>query len=382
MSLLDHYRKVRKHSDIICEPLKTEDYIPQPIVDVSPPKWHLGHTTWFFETFILKDYYPGYEVFSKDLDFLFNSYYENVGKRVLRDHRGYLTRPTVEEVYNYRKSVDQKMEELLVGDQAEEINELVMLGCNHEQQHQELLWTDIKYILGTQPLVPAYNGANPIPSKEIEAHDWIKIDDGIYPIGYSGDGFCFDNELGVHEVKLEAFQVRNELVSNGEYREFIDDGGYDKVNLWHSEGWTWVNENSPAKPLYWEEKQGEWCQYTMEGIQPLNMLEPVCHVNFYEASAFAEWAGARLPKEEEWEVASDLITWGDRWEWTNSAYLPYPGYKKAEGAIGEYNGKFMINQMVLRGSSVATPQGHSRKTYRNFWHPKYQFQFSGIRLAK
>lgn len=377
------YDHVRQYTEQLCRPLETEDYIPQPIEDVSPPKWNIAHTTWFFEEMLLKRFAPGYQAFDENFGFLFNSYYNTVGERTLRSERGDLSRPTVAQVFEYRKYVDEKMSEFLRQDLTDEIQSLVILGLNHEQQHQELFLTDLKYIFSRNPLFPVYREDFALVEKgEPEPAVFVEINKGIYEIGFQGSGFYFDNELSRHQVYLDDFQISKNLVTNGEFLEFIDDNGYSDFRLWHSEGWDWVNTNRIKSPLYWIEKDGEWMNYTLAGLRKLKLDAPVCHISFYEASAFAEWKGFRLPTEFEWEAASDKFDWGLRWEWTNSAYLPYPGFKKPGGAVGEYNGKFMINQMVLRGASVATPLGHSRKTYRNFFHPHLRWQFTGIRLAK
>jgi ergothioneine biosynthesis protein EgtB len=381
-SLLQQFQKVRKHSENICVNLEIEDYVVQPIADVSPPKWHLGHTTWFFETFILIPHYRGYQAFDPQYNFVFNSYYETVGTRVIRTDRGNLSRPSVSDVYAYRKYVDDQMASFLEKEEIKgELSDLLILGLNHEQQHQELLLTDIKYILGHNPLFPKFEFSFPSNSAS-EEKTKKSISGGIYEIGFEGKGFCFDNECGRHKVYLDDFQIHSSLVSNSEYLEFIEDGGYQDFRHWHAEGWDWVKSRNANSPLYWHFLDGVWMNYTFDGLKPVDPTESVCHVSFFEASAFAAWKGMRLPTEAEWEVASDQLHWGKRWEWTGSAYLPYPKYQRAVGAIGEYNGKFMVNQMVLRGGSVATPEGHSRKTYRNFFHAPHQWQFTGIRLAE
>jgi len=381
--LLQYFKEVRADTEELCAPLETEDYIPQPSVDVSPPKWNIAHTTWFFEEMILKKFIADYEVFDANFGFLFNSYYNTIGERTKRDNRGDLSRPTVAKVFEYRKFVDEKMCKLLAQDLSEEVKDLVILGLNHEQQHQELFLTDLKFTLSRNPLFPVYRENYALEEIcEMPFADFAGIKEGIYEIGADGDGFCFDNELGRHKVFLHDFSIRKSLVTNAEYLEFIEDGGYENFNLWHSEGWDWVNQNEVNSPLYWHEKDGEWFSFTLSGLRPINLDAPVCHVSFYEAAAFAEWKDARLPTEFEWEIASEKFDFGLRWEWTNSAYLAYPNFTKADGAVGEYNGKFMINQMVLRGASVATPANHSRKTYRNFFHPHLRWQFNGIRLAK
>ena len=381
--LKSKYREVRQHSEIICKPLEVEDYVVQPVVDISPPKWHLGHTTWFFETFILKPYSSGYVAFNEQYDYVFNSYYESLGARVVRTDRGNLSRPSVSDIYKYRAYVDQHMDSFLESALLPlDILAVLELGLNHEQQHQELLYSDIKYILGHNPLFPAYQPDTVFIESDKTNTEFIKVQGGIYEIGFKGEGFCFDNELNRHKVYLEDYQIAVETVTNQDYLLFILDGGYSNFKYWHSEGWEWVRQSGARAPLYWHYIDQKWMNYTLSGLHEIDPAKAVCHVNFYEASAYAAWKGMRLPTEAEWEVASSDINWGERWEWTNSAYLPYPGFKKADGAIGEYNGKFMINQTVLRGASVATPKGHSRSTYRNFFHPHHKWQFMGIRLAR
>jgi ergothioneine biosynthesis protein EgtB len=385
MTLLEKYNAVRNHSEEICKPLKTEDYVVQPVIDVSPPKWHIGHTTWFFETFILKPNMPDYEEFDPQYNYVFNSYYETVGARVIRTDRGNLSRPSVEDIYKFRKHVDNAMNELLQESLSKDLEELIILGLNHEQQHQELLATDIKYILGNNPLFPAYHFLSEETQQQTLQKnniEFINIQKGIYKIGYEGNDFCFDNELCRHEVLLQDFSIANNLVSNGEFMEFMDAGGYKDFNYWHAEGWDWVKNNNINAPLYWHFINNEWFNYTLHGLQKIDFNAVLCHISFYEASAFASWKGMRLPSEFEWEIGAQHVDWGKRWEWTESAYLPYPGFSKAPGAIGEYNGKFMVNQKVLRGASEVTPEGHSRITYRNFFHPYLRWQFTGIRLAQ
>lgn len=385
MELQQKYQSVRARSEAICQGLQAEDFVVQPIVDVSPPKWHLGHTTWFFETFVLNVYAKNYTVFNPQYNYVFNSYYETVGARVIRTDRGNLSRPTATEVMAYRAYVDECMLEFLQAEHSfdEALKSTIILGLNHEEQHQELLITDIKYILGNNPLLPAYPTAYAKPEIPVlPENEWISQNAGIYEIGAKGDEFCFDNELNRHKVYLGAYQIQKHLVSNAEYLKFMQDQGYSDFRFWHAEGWDWVKRNQIHGPLYWHQIDDHWYQYTPAGLIELQLDQPVCHVSYYEAWAYAQWSGYRLPTETEWEVAHEHLQWGSRWEWTESAYLPYPGFVKAEGAIGEYNGKFMVNQMVLRGASEATPPGHSRPTYRNFFHAHLRWQFTGIRLAQ
>jgi ergothioneine biosynthesis protein EgtB len=380
--ITEKYTACRARTLTLCKPLKTEDYIPQPVAFVSPAKWHLAHTTWFFEEFVLSKNVPGYGRFHADYSYLFNSYYNSVGERTLRADRGNLTRPTVEEVYAFRAHVDAHMRTFLKQKISKDVRDLVMLGINHEQQHQELLITDLKYILGHNPTFPLYAEGAALVNDQEKEHGWLLIDEGVYEIGFGGDGFCYDNELGRHKVYLQDFEISKSLVSNGEYMQFIKAGGYENFDLWLDDGWAWIQTENITSPLYWHLIDDEWYQFTLGGLKKVDPGEILCHVSFYEAAAYAEWKGMRLPTEFEWEIASGQLDWGKRWEWTNSAYLPYPQFNKAAGAIGEYNGKFMVNQMVLRGASVATSSGHGRSSYRNFFQPYYQWQFSGIRLAK
>ncbi len=381
-TLPDQYMEVRQHSEAICKPLKTEDYVVQPVADVSPPKWHLGHTTWFFETFVLKPNMPGYHEFDPNYNFVFNSYYETVGARVIRTDRGNLSRPAVSDVYNYREWVDEAMRQFLNTPEAASLTDLLTLGFNHEQQHQELLFTDIKYILGHNPLFPAYYEEAQAPAKVSGSNGYISMQAGLYSIGHEGSGFCFDNELSRHQVYLQPYRIASSQVTNEEYAAFIEAGGYTNFAYWHAEGWDWVRTKQISAPMYWYRIDDAWWHYTLNGLQPLNLQEAVCHVSYYEAYAYASWKGLRLPTEFEWEAAAAQFSWGTRWEWTESAYLPYPGFTKAPGAIGEYNGKFMVNQKVLRGASEVTPSGHSRSTYRNFFHAPLRWQYTGIRLAE
>ena len=381
-SLLDFFLETRNHSEDICAPLEIEDYVVQPVVDVSPPKWHLGHTTWFFEEFILKPHAKDYVLFDEDFSFVFNSYYETVGKRVVRSDRGNLSRPSVKKVYAYRKYVTNNIKQFFNATQSEELNSLLEIGIHHEKQHQELLLTDIKYILGNNPLLPTYSDAFEDHPVETHTQDWITVEEGIHEIGHNTTDFCYDNELGRHKVFLHTYKISNKLITNGEYMEFIKADGYQRFDIWHAEGWDWVNQNQITSPLYWHNIDGEWHHYTSKGLQKVTKEGPITHISYFEAFAYAQWKGYRLPTEFEWEAAQTFFPWGKRWEWTESAYLPYPNYQKADGALGEYNGKFMVNQKVLRGGSVATPEKHTRHTYRNFFHPQLRWQFTGLRLAK
>ena len=381
-TLLDFFLETRKHTEDICSPLEIEDYVVQPIADVSPPKWHLGHTTWFFEEFILKPHLKGYSQFNVDFSFVFNSYYETLGKRVVRADRGNLSRPSVKKVYEYRAYVTREIQGFFSNNSDPELLKLLEIGIHHEKQHQELLLTDIKYILGNNPLLPQYSDFPKEHTVETHKAEWIGVADGVYEIGYDSEDFCYDNELGRHKVYLQAYEICNKLVTNREYLNFIQDKGYANFELWHADGWDWVKTNGISAPLYWHKIDEEWYSYTYNGLQIITRDSPVTHISYYEAFAFAQWKGLRLPTEFEWEIAQDSFSWGKRWEWTESAYLPYPDYKKAAGALGEYNGKFMVNQKVLRGGSIATPKKHTRPTYRNFFQPNLRWQFTGIRLAR
>ena len=381
-SLLSFFQKTRAQTVALCEPLAIEDYIPQPVDFASPPKWHLSHSTWFFEAMILENFLPDYQVFNPHFGFLFNSYYQTLGDRAIRTERGTITRPTVAEVYDYRNYVDDHICKLIQNNQDQALAELIILGINHEQQHQELLITDLKHTFSYNPTFPIYKKDFNLTAQENVEEGWLQVDEGIYEIGFHGNGFHFDNEKGRHKVFLHDFHISKALVTNSEYLEFIEAGGYENFKFWLDEGWSWVQENGIKCPLYWKKIDGEWHSYTLEGLKPLQRNHILAHISFYEAQAFATWKGLRLPTEFEWEAAADHLKWGSRWEWTYSAYLPYPNFKIAEGAVGEYNGKFMVSQMVLRGASTATPEGHSRKTYRNFFHPKHRWQVTGIRLAK
>lgn len=380
--LLSQYLETRRKTEERCAPLHAEDYILQLEFFTSPPKWHLAHTTWFFEEMVLKKNGADYRLFHPHFGYLFNSYYNAIGKRVPRAQRGNISRPGVDVIYAYRKHVDQYLSRLLSAPVSRALAARITLGIHHEQQHQELLLTDLKYGLGHNPIYPVYHpDFNCMKDKNQEA-GWLGIPEGIYEIGCDSTGFCFDNERKRHKVYLHDYSISKALVTNGEFMEFIAARGYEKFQYWLDAGWAWVCDSGVKSPLYWHEIDGKWHAYTLAGLQPIDHRALLTHISFYEASAFALWKGCRLPTEFEWEAASGQLQWGARWEWTNSAYLPYPGFKTAPGALGEYNGKFMIDQMVLRGRSVVTPRGHSRHTYRNFFHPHFQWQYAGIRLAK
>lgn len=380
----DRYRQIRVATETLAAPLSPEDCQVQSMPDVSPTKWHLAHVSWFFETFLLVPHLPGYKAFDPAYATLFNSYYVGVGDRHPRPERGLLTRPSLDEVRAYRRRVDEAMLQLVESPLPSDVASLVELGLQHEQQHQELILMDIQHVLSCNPLEPAYDqrAAAPEPTK---VQDWLSFPGGVYEIGHDGSGFAFDNEGPRHRIWLEPFSIADQLVTAGDYLHFIDDGGYRRPELWLSDGWTTVETQGWEAPLYWRRDKGRWTRFSLQGRGPVDSGEPVLHVSYYEADAYARWAGRRLPTEAEWEVAGcrgALRQLYDRgWQWTASAYAPYPGFRPAEGAVGEYNGKFMVNQMVLRGGSLATPQGHSRASYRNFFPPAARWAFSAVRLA-
>ena len=400
------YRQIRRATERLCEPLSAEDCQAQSMDDASPVKWHLAHTSWFFETFVLEGRLPGYTTFHPDFRVLFNSYYQSVGPQHSRPQRGLLTRPALDEVLAYRRHVDHQMLALLESPARSAPRATIELGLHHEQQHQELILTDVKHLFACNPLRPAYRPTPPSAMAPAAPLTWCEYPEGMRSIGHAGDGFAFDNETPRHRVFLPAFTLASRLVTNGEVLDFIADGGYRRPELWLSDGWITVARLGWQAPMYWEQHNGTWLAMTLAGLRELHQHEPVCHVSYYEADAFARWAGARLPTEAEWEVAAaDAVVegnfveggllrptsapagapvqlFGDVWEWTGSAYSPYPGYEPPAGALGEYNGKFMCNQFVLRGGSCATPRSHIRVTYRNFFPPAARWQFTGIRLAR
>ncbi|MEX0715932.1 MAG: ergothioneine biosynthesis protein EgtB [Planctomycetaceae bacterium] len=437
LDLAARYRAVRTMTQRLCAPLAPEDRVVQSMPDASPVNWHLAHTTWFFEQFVLTAAFDGYRPFRPEFGFLFNSYYNAVGERHPRPRRGMLTRPTAVEIGEYRSAVDRAMEELFARESTAELAAIIDIGLHHEQQHQELLLTDVKHLFAQNPLRPAYRPIGRSGSDDTEATssskfrgnggpgvsplEWIDFDGGIHAIGHDGRGFAYDNESPRHDVLLRPFRLASRLVTCGEYLKFIEDDGYARPESWLSDGWDAVRDEGWRAPLYWErgddrrDRTGDWRIFTLAGMRDLDPHEPVCHVSFYEADAFARWSNARLPTEAEWEVAATTASFagnfvederfhprspgdvgsaadrrsvrpgqlfGDCWEWTASPYVAYPGYRPPAGALGEYNGKFMCNQMVLRGGSCATSRTHIRPTYRNFFPPPARWQFTGIRLAE
>jgi len=414
-AILDRYHRIRAFTEDLCRTLGTEDYVIQSMPDVSPTRWHLAHTSWFFETFLLLPHLEGYRTPDERYNLLFNSYYNAIGEQFDRPSRGLLSRPTVAEVYDYRRIVDDAMAQLIQAatDSAwPGLATVIEVGLNHEQQHQELMLTDIKHVFSVNPLRPAFRERRTQPAGAATPLDWADFEEGIRSVGTEGNGFAYDNEGPLHRVFLEPFRLARRLVTSGEYRAFVADAGYEKPELWLDAGWKVVQEQGWRAPLYWEERDGEWMEFTLSGMQSLLEDAPVSHVSYYEADAYARWAGARLPTEFEWEAAAKTAAiegnfvddgvlhpvpsrgrgeprdeaglvqlFGDVWEWTMSHYSPYPGYRPAPGAIGEYNGKWMCGPFVLRGGSCATSRDHMRRTYRNFFGPAARWQFSGIRLA-
>jgi ergothioneine biosynthesis protein EgtB len=404
--LFSAYERVRRWSCTLAAPLSAEDHMVQSMPDASPTKWHLAHTTWFFETFLLSPNLPGYKPFNPEFKVLFNSYYKQLGKHPVRSTRGTFSRPSLSEVMQYREAVDNGMRKLLSRRElSPELRVLVQLGLNHEQQHQELIVTDIKHAFWSQPLRPAYLDVKPA-SGAASKLEWHSLPGGVVEIGFGGDGFSFDNECPRHEVLLQPFKLASRLLTNAEYLQFMNDGGYRRPELWLSDGWDTVCQQGWEAPLYWEREGDRWRVFTASGMREVEANEPVCHVSYYEAEAFAHWSKKRLPLEGEWESAAAEVSiagqfaetndfhprsagkagglqqmFGYAWEWTSSSYSPYPGFRRAPGVVGEYNGKFMCNQYVLRGGSCATPESHIRASYRNFFPPHARWQFMGIRLA-
>ena len=406
------YSEIRQLTEKLCEPLCPEDCVIQSMPDTSPTRWHLAHVTWFFETFVLSKGLEDYTPFRADFSYLFNSYYNSIGEPFARPNRGLLSRPTVEEIFEYRHAVDQRMRDFLLErdpDRPDPLLPVVEIGLHHEQQHQELLLTDIKHVFSCNPLYPTYGERLEQPSPDLPPVGWSSYDGGIDWIGHDNSGFAFDNESPRHKVWLDPFLLANRLSTNGKYLQFIEDNGYTRPELWLSAGWNQVSEQGWTSPLYWLRQDDRWWNFTLSGLRPVDPDEPVCHVSFFEADAFARWSKARLPTETEWERAAQDMKiegkfveeavfhplpisdetrngpaqmFGDVWEWTASDYSAYPGYQPLEGALGEYNGKFMCNQYVLRGGSCATPKSHIRRTYRNFFPAESRWQFSGIRLAR
>ncbi len=406
-ALLRRFREVRTMSMSLAAPLAPEDMVVQSMPDASPTKWHLAHTTWFFEALVLR---PGTPWYDPGFPYLFNSYYNSLGEQFPRPRRGLITRPTVAEVERYRRHVDDAIAGLVAAMTEQELARLgpvIEIGTHHEQQHQELILTDIKHALAQNPLRPAYRARESEGHPEPPPTGWTAYGEGIHTVGHAGTGFAYDNEGPRHRVLLPGFEIAERPVANAEVLAFIEDGGYRRPELWLSEGWSAVQREGWAAPLYFERRDGRWWHFTLAGPAPVDPAEPACHLSYYEADALARWAGARLPTEFEWEVAAATAAtdgtflesgrhhpaplpaaggprgfFGDVWQWTSSSYAPYPGYRAGDGALGEYNGKFMCNQYVLRGGSCATPRSHIRLTYRNFWAPHTRFQFSGCRLAR
>jgi ergothioneine biosynthesis protein EgtB len=384
---IEAFRCVRAETERRAAPLSAEDQVIQSMPDASPIKWHRAHTTWFFETFLIQPNVPGYKVYDERFAFLFNSYYVAAGPRHARPKRGLITRPSAGEVADYRAHVDAAIERLVGAASSAalpEILRILEIGLNHEEQHQELMLTDILHAFAQNPTLPAYDASWQAP-KSIAVEGVVDLPEGIHTIGHQNDGYCFDNEGPSHRVLVGPVRIARALVTNAEWLAFMKDGGYANSALWLSDGWTAVQNEGWQTPGHWQDHDGEWQQFTLGGLRPVELAAPVMHISYYEADAFARWSGKHLPTEQEWEVSARQGALSDAfgvvWQWTRSSYSPYPGFVACDGALGEYNGKFMINQMVLRGSSLATPDGHTRVTYRNFFYPGARWQFSGLRLA-
>lgn len=409
-NILKQFKSVRAFSHYLVEPLETEDFVIQPMENASPTKWHLAHTSWFFETFVLGKFHPHFESLHPQYAYFFNSYYLQTGVPFTRAKRGLLSRPTVKDVFEYREYVNEQMEAFIEKCDEETWAEaafVVEIGNHHEQQHQELILTDLKYLLAQNPLLPVYRESTRGPSEKVDSLKWISFEEGLIEIGNKGNEFTYDNEHPHHRTFVQDFELADRLITNGEYLEFMKAGGYEQSPFWLDEGWSTLKREEWTAPLYWFKRDGEWMQFTLSGVRKIDLNEPVTHISYFEADAFARWKGCRLPTEQEWEHACGSLEtegnfvgedhfhpisapkkeglkqmYGDVWEWTMSSYSPYPNYKPLPGALGEYNGKFMANQYVLRGGSCATSKSHIRKTYRNFFHASARWQFSGIRLAR
>ena len=412
--LIKRFKAVRDFTVHLTKPLEIEDFVVQAMENTSPTKWHLAHVSWFFETFVLKEAFGDYESHHPQYAYIFNSYYLQTGRPHARSKRGFLSRPSVRKVFEYREYINDEILSFLedaTDDQLSKFGPVVEVGIHHEQQHQELMLTDLKYLFGQNPLHPVYNDRN-LPeeeaSAEVEEIEWVPFGEGVYWIGNGNQEFTYDNEHPRHRRFLEAYELSDRLITNGEFISFIEDSGYQRSELWLDEGWATIQKENWNAPLYWQKKDGEWHYFTLSGLRKVNPAEPVTHISYYEADAFARWTGNRLPTEAEWEVAAGDLPYkgnfvesgyyhpsplqyesqgmkqmfGDVWEWTSSSYDPYPGYRPLPGALGEYNGKFMCSQYVLRGGSCATSESHIRQTYRNFFYPDARWQFNGIRLAR
>ncbi|HUH87909.1 MAG TPA: ergothioneine biosynthesis protein EgtB [Pusillimonas sp.] len=405
-TLLSRFENIRRATTMLTEPLSDEDCCVQSMTDASPVKWHLAHTTWFFETFVLERFEPAFQPFNGDFRMLYNSYYNSIGEQYPRSRRGLITRPSMDEVHEYRNDINARVASLILiaaapaGEPRPEIEQLIELGLQHEQQHQELILTDLKHLLWHNPLRPAYCSQATVEAATQPLH-WPTFEGGLIEIGSQADSFCYDNELPRHKQFLEPYALGSRLITNAEYLAFMNAGGYQNPSLWLSEGWAWLKGEpvAIAHPLYWQETDGAWQEFTLHGLLPLNPEQAAIHLSYYEADAYARWAGARLPTEAEWENAAAPPAQGSSdgtpadapqleqlfdtaWQWTSSSYAPYPGFKPPSGAIGEYNGKFMVNQYVLRGGSCVTPPDHSRATYRNFFPSHARWQYTGLRLAR